>query len=308
MQDGCFITVHVYVLARSSNIETNDTHHNTTTSSSIQQQQKVNNYCTLYYIGLIVLLVGRYEPTEDNIHIRPLVAILDQPYHRSNRSAPTMSLAFERTASSRNVASNNGAGTPTINRRLYANGIPLPTQTLTAPKNGDSSLPTSCQVIALNFCYRRLLFVLACCPLACVIAPVVLNLMLWVLSFASVDLAIFMTWMWDRSLKFAAPSPEKLALARKKNQWKLPLLMFGFSCAIIRFSNLLLDMIAGAMVTKSFGQRFRPHISTIHFSRLNAPMTPLGSGLRPALGLSLIGLAILLRFVGGISIGTCFVL
>ena len=158
----------------------------------------------------------------------------------------------------------------------------------------ESKKPTMDEVIAMALCYRRLAFVLGTAPTVVAFTPWVVKTALALVNvvtkgygYASFVLTGLLTWIWYISLKSAAPSPEKLQDAYRKSQGRLPLLMFVGSCVFLRF-------LAGSSST---GQQQRPNLLQW------TPNISWGVGLGPACGLTLVGLAVLLRLVGPSSIG-----
>ena len=195
------------------------------------------------------------------------------------------------TAAARSNGSQNNGGVPhhLLNHQNNNNSP--------SSLDEESKKPTMDEVISMALCYRRLAFVLGTGPTVVALTPWVVKTALAMVNgvtkgygYATFVLTGLLTWIWYTSLKSAAPSPEKLQDAYRKSQGRLPLLMFVGSCVFLRF-------LAGS--SSSTGQQQqRPNILqwTPHISW--------GVGLGPACGLTLVGLAVLLRLVGPSSIGT----
>ena len=168
--------------------------------------------------------------------------------------------------------------------------------TRTTTTEEESKKPTMDEVIAMALCYRRLAFVLGAAPVLVAVTPLLVKTALGVVNFvtkgygnASFVLTGLLTWIWYVSLKSAAPTPEKLQDAYQKSQGRLPLLMFFGSCGFLRF------IVGIAHVEEDSA---RPNLLQW------TPDIAWGVGLGPAFGLTLVGLAVLLRLVGPSSIGT----
>jgi len=209
------------------------------------------------------------------------------------------------SASYGNSTSNNN--TLASNNMYHLNMRLPPTPGKGTSLDAEYSTPTLCHVTAMTMCYRRLALVLCVGPLVCVIVPILVKIFIWCLSFPSVILAIVLTWIWDLSLRSVAPSRKLLDEARMKNRFTVPLAALLLSYfALYLLSRLEFSDNMTAKISSVFSSMFSKVSGRIHSLGWSLPTTPTiswGLGFSPAMGLLLIDVALLCRFVGQLSMG-----
>lgn len=181
----------------------------------------------------------------------------------------------------------NKPGVPPANSSTFVSGF-----------DQQSMLPSLCQVIAMTMSYRRLAVVWATVPFLCVVTPMVVKVLLVFLNtltqgmaVATVLLAGFLVLFWYHMVRVTAPSVEKEREAYQKSRLRLPFAMFWLSFAFLK----IMLRIPGSDQDQN-----RPDF--LFWS----PTIVFGHGLRIALGLSLAGAAVLMKFVGYNSVGACY--
>lgn len=162
----------------------------------------------------------------------------------------------------------------------------------TMPSDKDSSV-TLCQIIAMSMCYRRLGFIFLIMPGACMFAPVFLNVFLGVLNATTQNLGLpclvlvfFTTRVWCYHRDLYAPSLENKMEAQRQDQVILPVGIFLCFCLLLWFFEIPEETWALKEL------RWTPNVAW-------------DVGIRPAIGLALINVAILFRFVGPGSFVRC---
>jgi len=185
-----------------------------------------------------------------------------------------------------------------------------PTATTTLMDDDESKKPRMDEIVAMALVYRRLALVLGAVPIAVATLPVIFNMSLGLVNLASKGygpisllLTAVLTWIWYASLKSVAPSPEKLHEAYQKSKGRLPLALLIGSCLFLRFCvvPLMKEGNNSSSSSSSSSNNNEPRLWQW------IPGLVWSVGLRPALGLVLMGFAVLVRFVGPSSMGTCCV-
>jgi hypothetical protein len=143
----------------------------------------------------------------------------------------------------------------------------------------------------MSMCYKRLAVVVLFLPCMSAISPVVWNTFFTAINLISggfgvvcIVMTIVFCTVWYLILKCVAPNPDKLQDAYAKSKLLLPLLLFLLTCGLVRVVARLTN------VHESISLQCNLTISW-------------GIGLRPAFGFILMGVALLLRFVGRGSYG-----
>jgi hypothetical protein len=157
----------------------------------------------------------------------------------------------------------------------------------------ESSSPSLSQVVALSMTYRLLLKMLAVAPVAMVAVPLLLRVAYFVfdrLTNNHTILSLLMTWAFTEAIRKlicqSAPSKERAHDALAKTEVALPCLMFSASAFAVRIVVTPLEDGLGIKGILTWSP-------TITFS----------FAFRLAIGMLLLGMAVILRFVGPPSIG-----
>lgn len=149
------------------------------------------------------------------------------------------------------------------------------------------------QIVALSFIYKRLLKSCFVLPCIAIFTPVVWKLTCIVCdritanhSLLSLTLTTYSTFLTRRLIWRSAPSKEAASKSLEKTEFKLPFLLFLGSVLFIRFFVVPLEA--------TFGLK-----NILQWS----PTIPFFSAMRLAIGMSLLSLSVISRFVGPASVG-----
>lgn len=158
-----------------------------------------------------------------------------------------------------------------------------------------------CQVVALTMVYRRLSVVAGSVPFLCVAIPIFIKiLLLSVNSFtqdyglATLILTTFLVLLWYQIIRVTAPNPEKEKEAYQKSHLRVPFVMFGFSYWFIR-------AVLWIGNKGQFDDRRAAQSGSLQF----VPTFAWSVGARPACIFGVLGLAVITRYIGPFSVGTC---
>lgn len=163
-----------------------------------------------------------------------------------------------------------------------------------APTNAETPQPTLSQAVALSMTYRLLWDILRAAPMAAVVVPLALKVIYFFVDFLTRShttltllMTISMTFGLRRSIDQAAPTPKHAKEALAKSRVSLPVAMFLLSCVMI---NLVLSPIE-----KTSGRQF--------FTA--SPNISISSTLRIAVGLALLGISVVFRYISPPSVMRC---